>query len=85
MLLVFIAGIDQTAVYGGCVVVSVLIHYFALTAVMWMGAEAALMFHKLVFVFKRVDKREIILTSVVCWGKKIDTQGIFFFELMSSY
>ena len=71
MLLVFIAGIDQTRVYGGCVTVSVLIHYFSLAAVMWMGAEAVLMFHKLVFVFRKVTKREIILTSVVCWGEAL--------------
>ena len=50
-------------------VVSVLIHYFSLAAVMWMGAEAALMFHKLVFVFKKVTKKEMIVTAVVCWGE----------------
>jgi len=42
MLLVFVAGVERTAVYGGCVLVSVLLHYFSLAAVMWMGAEAVL-------------------------------------------
>ena len=69
MLLVFVSGVDQTSRYGGCVLVSVLIHYFSLAAVMWMGAEAVLMFHKLVFVFKRVTKRGIIITSIICWSK----------------
>ena len=69
MLLVFASGIEQTSRYAGCVLVSVLIHYFTLAAVMWMGAEAVLMFHKLVFVFKRVTRRGIILTSVICWSK----------------
>ena len=47
MLLVFVIGIDKTENYGGCVTVSVLIHYFTLVAVMWMGAEALFMFQKL--------------------------------------
>ena len=69
MLLVFVAGIDKTNVYGGCVFVSTLIHYFTLAAVMWMGAEATLMFHKLVLVFRRVTKQGIIITSLICWSK----------------
>lgn len=69
MLLMFVAGIDKTDVYGGCVFVSAFIHYFTLAAVMWMGAEAGLMFHKLVLVFKRVTKQGIIITSLVCWSK----------------
>lgn len=69
MLLVFVTGIDKTNVYGGCVFVSTLIHYFTLAAVMWMGAEATLMFHKLVLVFRRVTKQGIIITSLVCWSK----------------
>ena len=37
--------------YEVCVTVSVLVHYFTLVSVMWMGAEALLMFQKLVIVF----------------------------------
>ena len=48
MLIVFVVGIDKTGVYGGCVTGSALIHYFTLVAVMWMGAEAVLMFQKLI-------------------------------------
>ena len=48
MLIVFVSGIDQTHVYRGCVTVAVLIHYFTLVAWMWMGAEAVLVFQKLV-------------------------------------
>lgn len=69
MLLVFVSGVDKTSRYESCVLVSVLVHYFALAAVMWMGAEAILMFHKLVFVFKRVTKRGIVITSTICWSK----------------
>jgi len=56
-------------VYGGCVTVSALIHYFTLVAVMWMGAEAVLMFQKLVIVFVRITTKFIIAVSLVCWCK----------------
>ena len=69
MLLVFVIGIDRTSVYGGCVAVSALIHYFTLAAFMWMGAEAVLMFQKLVIVFVRITTKYIFAVSVICWGK----------------
>jgi len=69
MLIVFVCGIDRTSVYGGCVTVSALIHYFTLVAVMWMGAEAVLMFQKLVIVFVRITTKFIIAVSLVCWCK----------------
>ena len=56
-------------VYGGCIVVSILIHYFSLVSVMWMGAEALLMFQKLVIVFMRITKKFIIIISLICWCK----------------
>ena len=69
MLLVFVVGIDRTETFGGCVTVSVLIHYFTLVAVMWMGAEALLLFQKLVIVFVQITTRYIIIVSLVCWSK----------------
>ena len=57
------------ALYGGCVTLSVLVHYFALVAVLWMGAEALLMFQKLVIVFSRITAKFIISVSIVCWSK----------------
>ncbi|KAL5476198.1 hypothetical protein EMCRGX_G026114 [Ephydatia muelleri] len=68
MLLVFVIGIDRTENFGGCVAVSVLIHYFTLAAVMWMGAEAVLMFQKIVIVFARITTRYIIAVSFICWA-----------------
>ena len=50
---------------------SVLVHYFTLVAVMWMGAEALLMFQKLVLIFVQITKKYIIIVSVVCWGKSL--------------
>lgn len=69
MMLVFVTGIEQTDDYGGCVSVSVLIHYFTLAAIFWMAAEALLMFRKLVFVFERTTNNFIIVVSIACWGK----------------
>ena len=69
MLIVFVTGIDQTQVYGGCVTVSALLHYFTLVMWMWMGAEAVFMFQKLVIVFFQVTTRYIIAVSLVCWRK----------------
>eukprot|EP00731_Ephydatia_muelleri_P018411 Em0011g451a len=67
MLLIFVTGIDRTEHLGGCVSVSVLIHYFTLVAVMWMGAEALLMFQKIVIVFVQITTRFIVVLSLICW------------------
>jgi len=67
--IVFVCGIDRTSNYGGCVAVSALIHYFTLVAVMWMGAEAVLMFQKLVIVFFQITTKFLVAVSLVCWCK----------------
>ena len=48
MLIVFMAGIGRTENRAGCITVGVLLHYFILVTWMWMGAEAVLLFQKLV-------------------------------------
>ena len=72
MLIVFVCGINQASVYGGCVLVSALIHYFTLAAVMFMGAEAVLMFQKLVIVFSKTTTKFFVAVSLVCWCKFIN-------------
>ena len=72
MLVVFVVGIDRTEVFEGCVTVSVLIQYFTLVSVMWMGAEALLMFQKLVIVFVQITTRYIIIVSLICWCKYLN-------------
>ena len=76
MLIVFVTGIDQTQVYGGCVTVSALLQYFTLVMWMWMAAEAVFMFQKLVIVFIQVTTRYIIAVSLVCWCKFLSILGI---------
>lgn len=77
MLLVFVVGIDRTEVFGICVTVSVLIHYFTLVAVMWMGAEAILIFRKLVIVFVNITTRFIVIVSLICWRKSINQHSVW--------
>ena len=50
---------------------SALIHYFTLAAVMFMGAEAVLMFQKLVIVFSKTTTKFFVAVSLVCWCKFI--------------
>ena len=74
MLIVSLALVSMsvqnvTDPYGGCVTVSILVHYFTLVAVMWMGAEALLMFQKLVIIFTRITTKFMVSISVVCWSK----------------
>ena len=61
-------------IYGGCVTLSLLVHYFTLVAVMWMVAEALLMFQKLVIVSVQVTKKFIVIVSIICWGELIITR-----------
>ena len=69
MLIIFVCGINRTAIYGVCVAVSALIHYFTLVAVMFMGAEAVLMFQKLVLVFGSTSTKFFVSVSLICWRK----------------
>ena len=71
LILVVLSAEKVSTIYGGCVSLSLLVHYFTLVVVMWMGAEALLMFQKLVIVFARVTAKFIIIVSVICWSKFI--------------
>ena len=71
MLIIFVCGINRTAIYGVCVAVSALIHYFTLVSVMFMGAEAAVMFQKLVLVFGSTSTKFFVTVSLICWRKCI--------------
>ena len=58
--------------YGGCVFVSITTHYFTLVAIMWMGAEATLMFQKVVFVFAQITKKQVVIVSLICWCELVN-------------
>ena len=67
MLLFFLVGIDRTESIIVCTISSLLIQYFTMASVAWMGAEAVLMFHKLIIVFG--DDIPLAIISIVTWGK----------------
>ena len=69
LVLIILSAEGVDTLYGGCVMVSVLVHYFTLVAVMWMGAESLLMFQKLIIVFTQVTTRFVIAVSVICWSE----------------
>ena len=71
MLIVFVSGISEVGQKPGCVIVGLLIHYFTLVAWIWMGAEAVLMFQKIVIVFVTTSWRYHALVSGICWGNEI--------------
>ena len=82
LVLVALSAEKVTTIYGGCVLLSLLVHYFTLVSVMWMGAEALLMFQKLVIVFVRITTKWIVSVSVICWSKscsKLDTVMLMFY------
>ena len=82
--LVLISVTETASVrYGGCMTISVLVHYFALVAVMWMGAEALLMFRKVVIVFVHITTKYIVTVSLVCWCKLIYNGVIIYSGLQS--
>ena len=79
-VLVVLSAEKVTVLYGGCVTVSVLVHYFTLVAVMWMGAEALLMFQKVVIVFYRITTKFIVFVSITCWSECIYIVTLHFFD-----
>ena len=69
MLLFFVVGIDRTENKHVCTMMSILILYFTIASVCWMGAEAVLMFQKLVLVFRKTTNRQIATISIITWSK----------------
>lgn len=79
MLLVFTVGVERTENSIGCTISSVLIQYFTLASLFWMGAEAVLMFKKLIIVFGNVTTKFVVAISSICWGNKESVNMIFLF------
>ena len=69
LVLVAISSEAVKILHGGCVFISVSVHYFTLVAVMWMGAAALLMFQKVVLVFVRITVTQFVIVSLICWSK----------------
>ncbi|XP_022099612.1 adhesion G-protein coupled receptor G2-like [Acanthaster planci] len=73
---VFLFGIEQTSSRVVCIVMAVLMHYFALTSVFWMGVEATNLYLKLIRVFRADVKHFMIKAFVVAWGLPMIVVGV---------
>ena len=69
LVLVIMSAQRITPYYGGCIMISILVHYFALVALMFMAAEALLMFRKLATPFEKITNKYNIIVSIICWCK----------------
>ncbi|KAK3607732.1 hypothetical protein CHS0354_040642 [Potamilus streckersoni] len=66
--ILFLVGIDRTETYGGCITVSVLLHYFILASFMWMLMEGMLQYLRFVKVLGTYIPKFMIKTSIPAWG-----------------
>jgi len=69
MYIWFMIGIERTESEALCTIMSLIIQYFSLASIFWMGAEAVLMFKKLVIVFGEISLTFVIVVSLICWCK----------------
>ena len=76
MLLFFLIGIDRTENDISCTFFSLLIQYFSMASVAWMGAEAVLMFHKMIIVFGQIQLVHLVIISIIAWGNEISKNGL---------
>ncbi|CAH1249412.1 ADGRL3 [Branchiostoma lanceolatum] len=60
ILIIFLAGINQTGSPIGCTVVTALLHYFLLAALIWMAMEAINIYLAAVMVFEQYVTRNFI-------------------------
>lgn len=55
--------------YELCISIGVLLHYSTLAVLLWMGVEAANMYHMLVHVFATHERHFMLKRCLVAWGK----------------
>ena len=69
LYVVFLFGIERTNPQVGCIVVSVMLHYFTLTTILWMAVEACTMYINLVRVLDFHISRFMLKASLTAWGE----------------
>ena len=72
MYIVFLAGINRTQHFIGCVIASVLLHYLTLAAVLWMSAICSFLFWIMVvnpFAKANFNCCHMTIITLICWGK----------------
>ena len=68
-VLMFLSTIDNASIPIAYYTALVLLVYFILVAIMWMAAEALLIFQKLVIIFTETTRKYTISASIFCWSK----------------
>ncbi|XP_071804174.1 uncharacterized protein [Asterias amurensis] len=69
LYIVFLAGIDSArGSVGACAFVAALLHYLALTTMMWMAVEARNMFISTVKVFPEDTPKYMLKACLIAWG-----------------
>ncbi|XP_038061128.1 adhesion G-protein coupled receptor G4-like [Patiria miniata] len=76
LYLVFLVGIEQTSSRIGCIIVAVLMHYFTLSSMAWMGVEATNLYLKLVKVFNSNVEHFMVKASIAAWGLPMIVVGV---------
>ncbi|XP_038061125.1 uncharacterized protein LOC119731913 [Patiria miniata] len=76
LYLVFLVGIEQTSSRIGCIIVAVLMHYFTLSSMAWMGVEATNLYLKLVRVFNSNVEHFMVKASIAAWGMPMIVVGV---------
>ncbi|XP_030830267.1 adhesion G-protein coupled receptor G6 [Strongylocentrotus purpuratus] len=77
LYLVLLFGIDYAAHMDvACVTVGALLHYFTLTTMMWMGAEALNMYLMIVRVFDEEGPCFLTKACVIAWGAPLVVVGV---------
>ncbi|XP_022326973.2 adhesion G-protein coupled receptor G7-like isoform X2 [Crassostrea virginica] len=67
-MVIFLAGMDRTESYYGCIAVAALMHYFLLVSFMWMLVEGFLQYLRFVRVLGTYVPRFMLKVSIPAWG-----------------
>ncbi|KAK3105819.1 hypothetical protein FSP39_006407 [Pinctada imbricata] len=67
-IIVFLAGIERTENYAGCIVVAALLHYFILVSFAWMLVEGVLQYLRFVKVLGTYIPNFMLKAGVPAWG-----------------
>ncbi|XP_071954820.1 adhesion G-protein coupled receptor G7-like [Antedon mediterranea] len=68
LYLTFIVSLYVTNYKWVCTLIAALLHYFVLSSLLWMAAEAVGMYYNLIKVFNSHVSRFILKASMLCWG-----------------
>ena len=76
LLIIFLAGVEETSPREGCQAIAALLHYFILTTFFWMAVEGMNLYRCFVKVFRTGGEGKFMIrASVFAWGK--NTKFVF--------